>query len=79
MTPARRIEVGGKRFDLSDGIWKDSSILPEDDKPTLVGMNSPDFEKYRKQLAPYHSVLSRPEDVLIKLQTKVYRIQKTPK
>ncbi len=79
MTPVSRIEVGGKRFDLSDGIWKDSSILPEDDKPTLVGMNSPDFEKYRKQLAPYHPVLSRPEDVLIKLQTRVYRIQKTPK
>ena len=79
MTPVNRIEVGGKRFDLSDGIWKDSSILPADDKPTLVGMNSPDFEKYRKQLAPYHLVLSRPEDVLIKLQTKVYRIQKTPK
>ena len=79
MTPVNRIEVGGKRFDLSDGVWKDSSILPADDKPTLVGMNSPDFEKYRKQLAPYHLVLSRPEDVLIKLQTRVYRIQKTSK
>jgi hypothetical protein len=40
-------------------------------------MNSPDFDKYRKQLAPYHPVLSRPEDVLIKLENRVYRIQKT--
>jgi hypothetical protein len=77
MTPDRRIEVGGKRFDLTGGVWKDSSILPEDDRPILVGMNSPDLEKYRKQLAPYHPVLSRPEDILIKLENKVYRIQKT--
>ena len=79
MTPVSRIEAGGKRFDLSDGIWRDSSILPEDNKPIPVGMSSPDFEKYRKDLAPYHLVLSRPEDVLIKLQSRVYRIQKTPK
>jgi hypothetical protein len=42
-------------------------------------MLSPDFEKYRKQLAPYQSVISRPEDVLIKLHNRVYRIQKAPK
>jgi hypothetical protein len=77
LTPDRRIEVGGKRFDLTSGVWKDSSILPEDERPVLVGMNSPDFDKYRKQLAPYHPVLSRPEDVLIKLENRVYRIQKT--
>lgn len=78
-TPVSRIEVGGKRFDLSEGLWRDLSILPDDARPILVGMNSPDFEKYRKELAPYHAVLSRPEDVLIKLHTRVYRIQKMPK
>ena len=76
-TPVNRIEVGGKRFDLSEGIWRDSSILPNDAKPISVGMNSPDFEKYRNQLAAFHPVLSRPEDVLIKLHSRVYRIQKT--
>jgi len=76
-TPVSRIEAGGKRFDLSEGIWRDLSILPNDARPILVGMNSPDFEKYRNQLAPFHPVLSRPEDVLIKLHSRIYRIQKT--
>jgi hypothetical protein len=74
-----RIEVGGKRFDLSDGLWRDSSILPSDPWPTVVNMLSPDFERHRKQLAPYQPVISRPEDVLIKLHSRVYRIQKAPK
>jgi hypothetical protein len=73
------IEVGGKRFDLSDGLWRDSSILPSDPWPTVVNMLSPDFERHRKQLALYQPVISRPEDVLIKLHSRVYRIQKTPK
>jgi len=73
------IEVGGKRFDLSDGIWKDASILPDDPRPTWVNVNSPDFEGHRKQLVPYQAVISRPEDVLIKLHNQVYRIQKAPK
>lgn len=74
-----RIEVGGKRFDLSDGVWKDASILPDDPRPTRVKVNSPDFEGHRKQLVPYQEVISRPEDVLIKLHNQVYRIQKAPK
>jgi hypothetical protein len=73
------IEVGGKRFDLSDGLWRDSSILPSDPWPTVVNVLSPDFERHRKQLALYQPVISRPEDVLIKLHSRVYRIQKTPK
>jgi len=73
------IEVGGKRFDLSDGVWKDASILPDDPRPTRVNVNSPDFEGHRKQLVPYQAVISRPEDVLIKLHNQVYRIQKAPK
>ena len=78
-TVVNQIEVGGKRFDLRDGLWRDASILPGDPWPTVVNMLSPDFEKYRKQLAPYQSVISRPEDVLIKLHNRVYRIQKAPK
>ena len=75
-----RIEVGGKRFDLSDGLWRDASILPDDTlPPILVLAQSPEFERRRKQLAPYQLVLSRPEDVLIKLDGRVYRIQKAPK
>jgi hypothetical protein len=73
------IEVGGKRFDLSDGLWRDASILPSDPLPTVVNVLSPDFERHRKQLALYQLVISRPEDVLIKLHSRVYRIQKTPK
>lgn len=73
------IEVGGKRFDLRDGLWRDASILPEDPQPTPVKLNSPDFERVRKQLAPYQPVISRPEDVLIKLHNQVYRVQKVPK
>ena len=69
----------GKRFDLSEGLWRDASILPGDPWPTVVNMLSPDFEKYRKQLALYQPVISRPEDVLIKLHSRVYRIQKAPK
>ena len=78
-TAVSQIEVGGKRFDSRDGLWRDASILPGDPWPTVVNMHSPDFEKYRKQLAPYQSVISRPEDVLIKLHNRVYRIQKAPK
>lgn len=75
-----RFEVGGKRFDLSDGLWRDASILPDDTlPPILVLAHSPEFERRRKQLARYQVVLSRPEDVLIKLDGRVYRIQKTPK
>ena len=74
-----RIEVGGKQFDLSDNIWKDASILPDDPGPTRVNVNSPAFEGHRKQLLPYQAVISRPEDVLIKLHNQVYRIQKAPK
>jgi hypothetical protein len=78
-TAVSHIEAGGKRFDLSDGLWRDSSILPSDSWPTVVNVLSPDFERHRKQLAPYQPVISRPEDVLIKLHSRVYRIQKTPK
>ena len=78
-TAVSQIEVGGKRFDSRDGLWRDASILPGDPRPTVVNMLSPDFEKYRKQLAPYQAVISRPEDVLIKLHNRVYRIQKAPK
>ena len=78
-TAVSQIEVGGKRFNLGDGLWRDASILPGDPWPTVVNMLSPDFEKYRKQLAPYQPVISRPEDVLIKLHNRVYRIQKAPK
>ena len=74
-----QIEAGGKRFDLRDGLWRDASILPSDPWPTVVNMVSPDFEKYRKQLTLYQPVISRPEDVLIKLHNRVYRIQKAPK
>lgn len=73
------IEVGGKRFDLRGRLWRDASILPDDPQPTLVNLNSPDFERVRKQLAPYQPVISRPEDVLIKLHNQVYRVQKEPK
>jgi hypothetical protein len=73
-----RMEAGGKVFDLSDGVWRDVSILPNDPLPTVVNTNSRDFEKHRKQLAPYQAAISRPEDVLIKLQNRVYRVQKAP-
>jgi hypothetical protein len=79
VTAVSQIEIGGKRFALIDGLWRDASILPDDPWPTVVNMLSPDFEKYRKQLAPYQRVISRPEDVLIKLHSRVYRIQKAPK
>ena len=78
-TAMSQIEVGGKRFDLRDGLWRDASIMPDDPWPAVVNMRSPDFEKYRKQLAVYQPVISRPEDVLIKLHSRVYRIQKAPK
>ena len=78
-TAVSQIEVGGKRFDLRDGLWRDASIMPDDPWPAVVNMRSPDFEKYRKQLAVYQPVISRPEDVLIKLHSRVYRIQKAPK
>jgi hypothetical protein len=78
-TAVSQIEVGGKRFNLGDGLWRDASILPDDPWPTVVNMLSPDFEKYRKQLALYQPVISRPEDVLIKLHNRVYRIQKARK
>jgi len=75
-----QIEAGGKRFELTDNIWKDASILPDDTMPPiLVLAHSPEFERRRKQLAPYQLVLSRPEDVLIKLDSRVYRIMKAPK
>lgn len=73
-----RIEAGGKQFDLRDGIWRDSSIRPDDAAlPTLIYVNTPDFEKQRKSFAPFQPVLSRPEDVLIKLDNRIYRVRKT--
>ncbi|MBM3802771.1 MAG: hypothetical protein FJW26_10755 [Acidimicrobiia bacterium] len=73
-----RIEVGGKRFDLIDSVWRDASVLSSDtSSPIVMTAPSADLESHSRQLAPYRAVLSRPEDVLIKLDGHVYRIRKT--
>ena len=75
-SPIKRIEAGGKRFDLTDGVWTDSAILPEDPAPALLNVKSTDFERLRKEFTPYLALISRPEDVLIKLDNQVFRIKK---
>ena len=74
----KHLESGGKRFELSDGVWRDASILSSDPPPMMVKLNSPEFNRHRKEFAPYQQLLARPEDVLIKIGNQVLRIKKAP-
>ena len=73
---ASQIDLAGKRFNLKDGVWRDASILLDDPLPTRVIVGSRDYDIHRMEFAPFEPVISRPEDVLIKLHNRVYRIQK---
>lgn len=78
--PLQRIEAGGKLFELRGDLWRDSSIgESEQTSPVIVRYPSPEFESLRKDLAPYQPALSRPEDVLMKLNDRIYRIKKIQK
>jgi hypothetical protein len=78
--PPQRIEAGGKLFELRGDLWRDSSISENGQaSPVVIGLPSPEFESLRKVLGPYQPVLSRPEDVLIKLNDRIYRIKKLQK
>jgi hypothetical protein len=76
----RRIEAGGKLFELRGDLWRDSTISESGQvSPVVVRYPSPEFESLRKDLVPYQPVLSRPEDVLMKLNDRIYRIKKIQK
>jgi hypothetical protein len=76
--PSPRLEAGGKFFELRDNIWRDVSIKEEDaDQPVTIVVPSSEFERLRKDLIPFEPVLSRSEDVLIKLNNRLYRLRKT--
>ena len=78
--PPRRIEAGGKLFELRGDLWRDSAIGENGQaSPVVIGLPSPEFESLRRVLSPYQPVLSRSEDVLIKLKDQIYRIKKIQK
>jgi hypothetical protein len=78
--PLQRIEAGGKLFELRGDLWRDSSISENGQaSPVVIGLPSREFESLRKVLGSYQPVLSRPEDVLIKLNDRIYRIKKVQK
>ena len=73
----RRIQLAGKNFELRDNVWVDLSISQDEDYlPVVIRKGSQDYIKLEKELAAYQDLLSRPEDCLIKLKDRVYRIQK---
>jgi hypothetical protein len=74
-----RLEVAGKTFELRNNVWTDSSI-DENEKlaPTLVYKNSPRYRDQMKALSAYQTVLSRPEDCLIKYEGKIYLAKNSP-
>jgi hypothetical protein len=72
-----RLEAGGKWFELRDGVWKETSIVNEEAvAPVVILIPSPEFEKLRKALSPFQSVWSRPQDVLVKIENRVYLLKK---
>ena len=76
-TPAR-LEVAGKTFDLRDQVWTDKEITSEEsDRAIPVSVPSPEFERLRPALKHFTAVVSRPEDVLIKLDHHTYRLRKS--
>jgi hypothetical protein len=74
---ANRLTLGGKQFELRDRAWCDLSISAEEaGSPKELFVGTPDFEAHQNALVPFDELLSRPEDVLIKLPDGVYRIRK---
>lgn len=73
----QRIEAGGKVFELVGNVWRDSSVnANETASPILIAIPSEQFERQRQLFAPFQPVLARPEDALIKLNNRVYRLEK---
>jgi hypothetical protein len=72
-----RIEVAGKLFELRDHVWTDTAIQEDEAvQAEVIPIPSREFQNRRAALTPFEAVLSRPEDVLIKLDHKVYRLRK---
>jgi hypothetical protein len=72
-----KIEVAGKLFELRDHVWTDTAIQEDEAvQAEVIPIPSREFENRRAALTPFEAVLFRPEDVLIKLDHKVYRLIK---
>jgi hypothetical protein len=74
-----RLNVADKTFELRNNIWTDASI-DENEKltPIVVYKNSPGYRDQMKSLSAYQTVLSRPEDCLLKYDGKIYLLKGTP-
>jgi hypothetical protein len=74
-TEGHRVEIAGKIFVLRRNIWTDLSITPgEFYSRVFISRTSPEFPQQVKPLAAYRKLLSRPEDVMVLYQGKVYWI-----
>jgi hypothetical protein len=74
-----RLNVADKTFELRNNIWTDESI-GENEKltPIVVHKNSPRDRDQMKSFSAYQTVLSRPEDCLLKYEGKIYLLKSTP-
>jgi hypothetical protein len=74
-----RLNVADKTFELRNNTWTDASI-DENQKvtPVVVYKNSPRYREQMKSLSAYQTVLSRPEDCLLKYEGKIYLLKNTP-
>lgn len=74
-----RLNVADKTFELRNNTWTDASI-DENEKltPIVVYKNSPRYQDQMKSLSAYQTVLSRPEDCLLKYEGKIYFLKSKP-
>jgi hypothetical protein len=74
-TEGTRVEVAGKLFLLRKNVWTDLSITPgEPYGRVFISRSSPDFAQQVKPFSAYQRLLSRPEDMMVLYQGKVYWI-----
>ena len=73
----RQIILSGKTFELRENVWVDLAIGKDSEfSPIVIRKGSSEYLELEKELSLFRGVLSRPEDCLIKLNDRIYRIQK---
>jgi Ca-activated chloride channel family protein len=70
-------QIGNKSFFRKDGRWIESTLKPEEESnATVVTQFSDDyFALARAQTSEMNQYITMPDDVTVRLGTKVYRFQ----
>ncbi|MFN8008591.1 MAG: zf-HC2 domain-containing protein [Terriglobia bacterium] len=72
---SRLMQVSGKTFELRENVWVDLETVTEKEfAPLVIRRGSSEYQALEKELSSYREILDRPEDCVIKLKEKIYRI-----